>query len=355
MSRFNPKILIAAGVPLLLGACWFFFFSDIHSVQPPAPRAPAKADSSTETMARRSQVAPSAQATGKSSATADDEALRQVVTMQVIVAKLLDAYANTIDHPRIRLQAIQKLVNYLKQAYPDTWREHVAQYLRAAFPEQAERLYAQFLSWEEYTAWMQGNYQATMAMPVDQRRDFIWAKRKQFFGEEATLIWAKEIEEQQVSDAVAELGQLKQAPFEEKAAYYNARLEEIYADEFEAYKRKYSQKVMDQFLSAEDVQQDLRNMPADRRQASLDDFRRSIGLDELAVKRWSDLDATRDTRWQTGETYMQRRAQILSEKGDDADLDSLRNELFGAEAQTIRDEEASGYFRFQRKRIYGQN
>ncbi|MBI5896232.1 MAG: hypothetical protein HZB24_09610 [Desulfobacterales bacterium] len=355
MSRFNHRILIAAGVPLLLGACCYLFFAHVHSAPPPGLSAPAKADSSPETMARRSQVAPSAQATGKSSATADDEALRQVVTMQVIVAKLLDAYANTIDHPRIRLQAIQMLVNYLKQAYPDTWREHVEQYLRAAFPEQADRLYAQFLLWEEYTAWMQGNYQATIAMPADQRRDFIWAKRKQFFGEEATLIWAKEIEEQQVSDAVAELGQLRQAPFEEKAAYYNARLEEIYADQFEAYKRKYPQKVMDQFLSAEDVQEDLRNMPPDQRQARLDDFRRSIGMNEEAVKRWSDLDGTRETRWQTGETYMQRRAQILNEKGDDAELDSLGNELFGAEAQTIKDEEESGYFRFQRKRIYGQN
>ncbi len=355
MSRSNHRILISAGVSLLLGACCYFFFTHVHSAPPPGPRAPAKADSTPETMAQRSQVAPGSQATGKASATADDEALRQVVTMQVIVAKLLDAYANTIDHPRIQLQAIQMLVNYLKQAYPDTWREHVEQYLRAAFPEQADRLYAQFLLWEEYTAWMQDNYQATIAMPADQRRDFIWAKRKQFFGEEATLIWAKEMEEQQVSDAVAELSQLKQAPFEEKAAYYNARLEDIYADEFEAYKRKYPQKMMDQFLSAEDVQEDLRNMPADQRQASLDDFRRSVGLDEEAVKRWSDLDATRETRWQTGETYMQRRAKILSENVNGSELDALRSELFGAEAQTIKDEEESGYFRFQRKRVYGQN
>ncbi|MBI5896546.1 MAG: hypothetical protein HZB24_11280, partial [Desulfobacterales bacterium] len=306
MDRFKTRALISGFILLLLGGCVYLFLLHASSGDSPAAPAVAKNRPVDETAAREAKGRQATAESAQKHEVTDDEALRQVVAMQAIVSKLLDAYGNSIDHPRIQLQTIQMLIDYLKKLYPDTWREHVEQYLRAAFPEYADRLYARFLSLEEYSRWLQESYKETIAMPADRRRDFLWAKRKQFFGEDAALIWAKDLEEQQVADADAELDQLNQAPFEEKAAYYNARLEEIYADAFDAYKQKYPQKAMDQFLSAEDVQADLRNMPADQRQTSLDDFRRSMGLNEEAVKRWSELDTARDTRWQTGETYMQR-------------------------------------------------
>lgn len=193
---------------------------------------------------------------------------------------------------------------------------------------------------------------------ASERNAYLWVKRKLFFGEDAAVIWAGDLRDQKVADAVGEIDQLEQASFEDKVAYYNFRLEDIYAEEYEGYKKKAPQKMMDRFLTSESVQQDLQAMPEDQRRKSLEEFRRTMGLDEAALERWSALDATRDERWRIGETYIQRRAQIVSEAGgaeQRGKLDALRQELFGLEADTIKDEEAAGFYRFKHKRIYGQN
>jgi hypothetical protein len=355
MNRLKTKGRIAGGLLIFLAGGLYLFIIQMGAREAPATGRATRAAAAERNAVQQAEAPPAQPETPKTAGDGDDGALRQMVTLQVIASKLLEAYTDTIDHPRVQLQAIQMLIHQLKKAYPDTWREHIESCLRAAFPERADALYAKFLLLEEYTAWMQDNLAAITALPADQRRDIIRAKREQFFGREASVIWAKDLQAQQASDAVAELGRLERATFEEKAAYYSTRLEEIYGDEYAAYRRHSPQKAMDQFLSSEDVQQDLRSMSPDERRSSLAAFRKSMGLDEEAVKRWSDLDAARDARWQTGEAYMQRRNRLISEKANDADLDALRAEFFGDEAQTIKEEEASGFFRFNRKRIYGQN
>ncbi len=284
--------------------------------------------------------------------------LRQALTKEVIVSKLNELFGSSIHDPGLQMQAIEKLLTYLRQIHPQNWADYVSEYLSAAFPEQADALYAQYLRLQEFKQWLQDNYAALVGMPASERNDYLWAKRKQFFGEDAGLIWARELEGQQVAAAIEEINQLAQAPFQDKVDYYNARLRDIYADQTEVYKAKNSQKLMDQFLSAETVQEDLQAMGADQRRESLQLFRRSVGLDEPAVQRWADLDAARDERWETGSRYMQQRANIVSEFSgaeQDAKLDALRKEIFGSEAGTIKDEEQTGLLRFARQRVYGKN
>jgi hypothetical protein len=86
--------------------------------------------------------------------------------------------------------------------------------------------------------------------------------------------------------------------------------------------------------------------------------RKGLGLDDAALGRWDTLDQERDRRWEMGRTYMAERAALAKEYSGDAletHLQELRARYFGAEATTIADEEAAGFFRFDRPRKYGVN
>ncbi|MDA8142169.1 MAG: hypothetical protein M0036_26280 [Desulfobacteraceae bacterium] len=360
MNRFRIKGLIIAAVVLLLAVGAGLFAAWHKGADRKAPDVQTKSDDRGNADAEQSPEGAPDKTPGPISISdaSKDQNLRQAVTKQIITSKLVGEYGATIRHPRIQLQAIQMLINELKQIYPDTWRDHLQEFLLAAFPDLADELYARFLKLEEYQQWVATEYKTLLNMPARERNQYLMEKRKQFFGEEAALIWAKELQAQQVADALEELNQLKQAPFEDKLKYYQSRLEDIYADQTEAYTKKNPQKVMDQFLSSESVQEDLANMSEEQRRQSLNNFRRSVGLDDTALQRWSELDAARDERWRAGQAYMRQREQIVTEfQGDQQaeKLDALRKELFGAEAATIKDEEQAGFFRFNTKRIYGQN
>src|SRR5262249_52961307 len=95
----------------------------------------------------------------------------------------------------------------------------------------------------------------------------------------------------------------------------------------------------------------------EQRETTLDKIRTAMGLDEDALKRWRDLDAARDAEWDTGEKYMHERDEILrTTTGADQDrrLADLRNRLFGVDADLIKSEEASGFFRFDHRRVLGK-
>lgn len=355
MNRFKTTGLILGGLGLL-GSCFYLLVHsapvDQRTAPPTARENKAAGDEMQTPPARPSQT------TGQAPAGENDEVLRPTATRQHMVSQLRDTYAGNIDSPRIQVETIQKLIAWLKQAYPDLWQEHVAEYLRAAFPENADALYDRYLSLEEYKLGLKEDHQAIMTMPPGDRRDHLWARRKMLFGEDALEIWDKEYKQLQVSEALDQIDGLEGASFEEKATFYDLSLTQIYGEEATDYKQDHTQQAVDHFFSIESIQEDLRNMPPDQRMEKMSALRRAMGMDEPAVARWAELDAARDQRWRAGEAYMQRRDQILEESGggyQSSELDALRQEFFGTEAETIRNEEQSGYFRFNRKRVYGQN
>ena len=88
-------------------------------------------------------------------------------------------------------------------------------------------------------------------------------------------------------------------------------------------------------------------------------MRKGLGLDDAALGRWDALDHERDRRWEVGLKYMAERAALAKQySGEDARGACSRScgaRYFGAEAATIADEEASGFFRFDRPRRHGLN
>lgn len=290
--------------------------------------------------------------------TPGDVELDEETSRQLVVARMKELFGKTISHARVQLQAIEKLIQYLKGVYPESWQEHVSEYLSAAFPEHAAILHDKYLKFTGFKQWISDNYALLVDMDPDDRKALLWEKRNRFFGNEAEIIWELERKAEQVAQSLEEINRQKETPFNEKVSSYLISLDDIYAQQAEAYTRLHQQRMMDRFLSLESVQADLRQMSAEERKAGLDLFRTAMGLDDAALNRWTELDEARDRRWANGQAYMQARQQVIERSGDlsrNLKMDELRQNYFGAEANTIKQEEEAGLFRFSQERLYGKN
>ncbi len=112
------------------------------------------------------------------------------------------------------------------------------------------------------------------------------------------------------------------------------------------------------FLRLEPVQTELAALSPEARGEALAQIRRQIGFDEASVQRMAERDRVRDARWERGLSYLEERRRLEATfEGEvlTAELRHLREEVFGHEAATIEREEASGFERFERRRVYGRN
>jgi hypothetical protein len=86
--------------------------------------------------------------------------------------------------------------------------------------------------------------------------------------------------------------------------------------------------------------------------------RRELGFGDEEIEQLAELDAVKESRWQNGLAYMEERRRIAATfEGEtlERELALLRERYFEIAAKTIEREEASGFFRFERPRIYGRN
>lgn len=116
--------------------------------------------------------------------------------------------------------------------------------------------------------------------------------------------------------------------------------------------------VTEAFLREDAVQAHLSAMSAAARAQALADIRHALGFPEEAIAAAAERDAVRQSKWDVGLAYMEaRRALVADTEADqlDAALDALRHEHFSDRAGTIAREEASGFMRFERPRVFGVN
>lgn len=112
------------------------------------------------------------------------------------------------------------------------------------------------------------------------------------------------------------------------------------------------------FLRIDGVQAQLAELGPTARASALAEIRRRMGYEEEAVARMAERDAERDARWSRGLAYLEQRDRLQATfEGEvlDEELRHLRERTFAHEATTIEREEASGFERFERPRIYGRN
>lgn len=271
---------------------------------------------------------------------------------------LRQRFAALLHQQHARIRAIEQLINYLKAHYPDDWRERVAAFLSALSPELATELQAAFEALMRYDDWLREQRERLASLPAAQRREELWQKRRELFGEAAAAdIWAAERRGEQLQSTLAALDRSDGRALDEKLDDYLAAIDRAYGRDAPMLLDQRRTELMNRFLSLDAVQTQLASLTPTERSATLRDLRARMGLDSAALDRWSGLDRDRDHAWERGQRYLQERQQILARyQGSEQQqrLHALQDQLLGPDADTIRDEESAGFFRYAHARRYGR-
>jgi hypothetical protein len=275
-----------------------------------------------------------------------------------LVAFLRGRYGKHIGSAYVQIQMLEKLMRHFQEKNPAGWQAELLAAVRAAFPDQYDAIAANLQHRLDYEAWLKREHDRLNGLGERERRDAIWEERKRLFGDAADEIWAAEKKNQAVTDALAAIDASADGTVADRLAQYKESLVEAHQENADTYLQNHRQEALGRFLGLDSVQRELAAMaPADRA-AALRNVRKGLGLDGEALGRWDTLDQERDRRWEAGRTYMAARAALAKQYAGDAlevHLQELRERYFGAEAATIAEEEASGFFRFDRARKYGVN
>jgi hypothetical protein len=268
-------------------------------------------------------------------------------------------FGEKLKEPYVQIKMLEDLMRFFQQRYPDRWQEELLAFLKKVFPEMYDELAAMLRNRVDYEKWVKDNASYLRGLSDKERRSAMWDARNRLFGKEtAERIWASELKNQALADTLAALDASPGANLTQKLSTYKQRLHEIHGEQTESYLERHRQETMNRFLDLSTVQQELSAMTPQERSQSLRTIRKEMGLDEEALKRWDELDRTRDARWDAGAKYMAEReilAKQLSGPELEVKLQELRARYFGSEAEIIGQEEAGGFFRFERPRQWGRN
>jgi hypothetical protein len=293
----------------------------------------------------------SAPATGSAAALPADQA--------ELVAYLRARFGAHIASRYVQIQMLEKLMRHFQAQDPAGWQAALLAALRAAFPERYAELAANLQHRLDYEEWLSRNRERLSGLGERERREALWEERKRLFGEEAAgEIWASERKGQALTDALAAIDAQPNATVGQRLEQYKESLLETHQEHADTYLQNHRQEALQRFLGLDSVQRELSALSPAERTAALRTVRKGLGLDAAALERWDTLDVERDRRWKVGLEYMAERgalAKQYSGEAFEARVQELRTRYFGAEAATIADEEASGFFRFDRPRQYGLN
>lgn len=278
---------------------------------------------------------------------------------EALASAMRERYGARLDEPSVQIRMLEDLMRHFQKRSPDRWREELLAFLKQAFPERYEELAAMLRNREDYEKWVKDNDAYLRGLGEKERRAALWDARNRLFGKEAAeRIWAAELKNQAVADTLRTLDTTEGASVTEKLSTYKKKLQEVHGEAADAYVARHQQELMNRFLDLSSIQRELGELAPAQRAQQLRTIRKEMGLDEEALTRWDSLDQTRDARWDAGARYMEERAALAKElSGADleAKLQEVRARYFGAEADIIAQEEASGFLRFERPRVWGRN
>lgn len=276
-----------------------------------------------------------------------------------LVSYLRSRYGANIRNPHTQMRMLEQLMRHFQKLNPTGWEADLLALLEQAFPELYDELAQRLRQRLDYEKWVKEHHAELKDKPAAERRAAMWEERNRLFGKEvAEKIWVAELRNLAVADALTAIDAQPGASVGERMTQYKQSLEKTYGENAEAYVQTHQQELMNRFLDLGSVQKDLGTMTPGERAQNLRTIRQEMGLDEQALQRWEELDRVRDTRWEVGSQYMSERealAQQYSGAELEARLTELRARYFSDEAQTIAEEEQSGFFRFTRPRQWGRN
>ncbi|HEX5276456.1 MAG TPA: hypothetical protein VFW42_02180 [Fluviicoccus sp.] len=267
-------------------------------------------------------------------------------------------YGSKLAHPYWRLQVIESLKRYLMEKYPNDWQARLTAMLKQFFPADYDKLMASFEALESYNEWLAEIKHSMTFSSKEERLRATWDKRLQLFGEDAKVIWQAQLKQEKVEAALQQLD-TPGLPLSTKVDRYVQTLVDIYGTDATNPDKSHPVQQMEGLLALNTVQDQLHSLPPERRKEELHHLRSALGLDAEAVKRWDELDAERAQRAAAGASYMQERAALEKQYQGEAlqvQIQALQNRKFGPEeAQYIRNEEETGFYRYQERQQIGVN
>jgi lipase chaperone LimK len=277
---------------------------------------------------------------------------------EAYAVSLRERYQDRIHDPVWQVKLIDHLIGLMKEVDPDNWRNRVEEILRLAFPDLIDVLLDRLSAMISYEEWLANTLPFMSFESPEARYQALWATRLALFGEDANLIWASELTDRQFRQQLALLDDAG-VPVADKATQYIDLLRQTYGDIVFGNQGYNTTQMIGEFLQMGSVQDELHNAEPDQQREVLRAFRQQMGLDEEALARWEQLDSHRHAHRQTGDLYMTERQRLtatLSGSELTEAIQELQLDLFGEEeARFIRNEEASGVFRFQDRQIIGVN
>ncbi|XDD54920.1 hypothetical protein AB3N62_03695 [Leptospira sp. WS4.C2] len=279
-------------------------------------------------------------------------------SVEEIARILQEKYGKNIDNPAAQIAMIEELMKDLPKLYPNDWVKVLNQILGYAFPDKVLELMRMSENLYNYNKFRESNMSKVGLMSDEARRQMVWKERYRLFGEKADQIWAMEKKMTNIGDALKRIKESPAGNLDAKLNNYSQLLREQFGKEYPRIMENKRQQLTEGFMVS--VQKDLKVLSYGERKSALREIRSAMGMDSAALGRWDALEEEREKTWQNQRKYSEKRTQLSSKKSgmtpeDEKELDGLRKQYFGEEAEIIKNEEASGYFRAQDERTYGVN
>jgi hypothetical protein len=350
MNRRKSPLLVA--LVLLLAGSALLVYKTRPTQEPSPDVAPVK-------VGARGTTPNTHPATAASAASLQESSRGPVRLPEDLVSYLRSRYGARIREPHTQMRMLEELMRHFQRLNPTGWEADLLALVQQAFPELYDELALRLRQRLDYGRWMREHSAELQDKPAAERRAALWEERNEIFGKEvAEKLWAGELRNQSVADALTAINALPDATVSDRMAKYKESLAKTYGQDTEAYMKAHQQELMNHFLDLSSVQKELASLPPAQRSENLRTIREEMGLDDEALKRWDELDKVRDTRWEVGSQYMSER-EALAQQYSGAELETklqeLRTRYFADEAGTVAEEEETGFYRFSRPRQWGRN
>lgn len=281
--------------------------------------------------------------------------------ISTMVRGLVEQHLHEIHLPRVQM-TMQDFRDFVIEQYPANGASIFDTIIQRAFPNHANDILALIKNLDRYDQWYTNNLLDLNDLDPLTKHGTIWQKRHELFGSLAEELWHKEIQSQEhkrqtVQQTLETLNQAKDISMQERLFILQNTLDELYPDEQTNFTMNKGL-ISNVYFQLESVQENLANMTPEEREAAISQSRKQLGFSEKDIETLAIEDKQKEQRWQNGYQYMSARDQLSQRySGDELTekLLQLREKHFQHEAPTIAAEEASGFYRYKRPRLYGSN
>jgi hypothetical protein len=275
--------------------------------------------------------------------------------------KMKDQHAHEIESVLVQL-SMADFRQFVLEQFPVKGESVFQQIMRTAFPAYAESIFAVLANMRLYNDWHVGMLLTLNDMNPLTRKGTLWGKRRDIFGELAQQIWQQELDSEEanrknVQETLALLHKASHLSMTERLYILTDNINQLYGDEHSNLLISKGM-VADIYFHLDSVQHDLKNMVETERSDALAASRRQLGFTDKNIEEMALQDKAKEIRWKNGYEYMSARDQLINlYKGAELDgkLTDLREKHFKHEAATIKKEEKTDFYRYNRPRLYGSN